>query len=64
MTKNKEIFSNYKAKYGFQDKNIDIIIKIIILFEEQNCNKDMEEEYIDRKKRNDLYFKKYLLFII
>ena len=59
LTKNKEIFSNYKANYGFQDKNIDIIIKIIILFEEQNCNKDMEEEYIDRKKRNDLYFKKY-----
>ena len=34
--KNKEYYSHYKATYLMQDSEISIILKIIILFEEQN----------------------------
>ena len=67
---NKEIFSNYKAIYSLQDKNVDVIIKVIILFEIQNYNTGVEEEYLERSiitfnNKNNTYFerlhKKFIL---
>ena len=67
---NKEIFIIYKARYSLQDKNIDTIIKIIILFEKQNYNTDLEEEYFERKiivynnENNAVFEKLYKKFIL
>ena len=43
------IFSNYKYVYSMEDKYIDAILNIIIIFEKQNYNTGIEEEYLGRK---------------
>ena len=65
ILKNKEIFEHYKNSYSMNDKNIEIIKKIIILFEKQNYNTGIEEEYLPRKiiklnNKNKLKYEKFL----
>ena len=67
--KNKEYYSHYKATYLMQDSEISIILKIIILFEEQNYYTGIEEEYLGRKivkfksRHNNIFEKLYKKFI-
>ena len=48
IIKKKEIFEQYKKSYSMNDKNIEIIMKIIILFEKKNYYTGIEEEYLSR----------------
>ena len=64
------IFSNYKYSYAMNNKNIEAILNIIILFEKQNYNTGVEEEYLERKiitfnNHNTNHFQKlYKKFIL
>jgi hypothetical protein len=71
LKNNKEsIFSNYKYSYAMNNKNIETILNIIILFEKQNYNTGVEEEYLERKiitfnNHNTNHFQKlYKKFIL
>ena len=67
---NKEIFDEYKSSYLMNDKNILIILEIIILFEKRNYFNEIEEEYLPREiikfnNKNKLKYEKlYQKFIL
>ena len=59
----KEIFSNYKINYGLSDEQIKKLLDLIILYENQNLNNNLQKEYINSTKDGH-YLNLYKKFIL